>query len=141
DGSRLFERTLDAGTVPFIADHRVAGRVIVPATVHVELLLAAGRAASGHDDLAVEGVTISEAMVLEEEASTSLMVRVEAAQPGGARRATIHSLGEGEDEFRLHAEATLVQADSALPTPLDLAAVADRCGESIDAAGFYRHLA
>src|SRR5690606_698227 len=124
-----------------IADHRVDGRVIVPATVHVELLLAAGRAATGAAALAVEGVTIREAMVLEEDASVSLQVRVEPADGSGARRATIHSLTEGEEEFRLHAEATFRGAGSEAAPPLDRAGAEARCTEHLDADGFYQRLA
>src|SRR5690606_23800864 len=108
DGAWLFERTLEPRTIPFIADHVVDGRVIVPATVHLELLLAAAGAASGETELMAEGVTIREALVLQEDVPRSLLVRVEAE--GDGFHATIHSVGAGEDDFRLHAEGRLLVA-------------------------------
>src|SRR5690606_1040300 len=126
---------------PFIADHAVDGRVIVPATVHVELLLAAGRLAAGDEELAVEGVTIREALELEEGLPRSLMVRVDRAEAGGDRKVSIHSLADGEDEFRLHAEATLTVSGGELPGALDRETIEARCGEIVGSTAFYERLA
>lgn len=140
DGAWVFERALAVDTVPFIADHRVGERVIVPATVHVELLLAAARAGIGWEEAGIEDLTIREALTLEAEAPRSVQVRLERAE-GERCRATIHSLGADEEEFRLHAEAMLVrELPASEATERDGVDAEARCAETVDADSFYAAL-
>lgn len=109
DGGWIFERALTADTVPFIADHVVNGNVIVPATAYIELLVAAGRNGPGWESVGIADLTIREAMVLDASSPRSVQLRIEPVD-GDRCRATVHSLGDGEAAFTLHAEATLVRS-------------------------------
>ena len=136
DGGWIFERALTADTVPFIADHVVNGSVIMPATAYVELLIAAGRQGPGWDDVGIEDLTIREALVLDASAARSVQLRIERIS-GDTCRATIHSLGEGDPEFTLHAEATLTRG---LAAPDETHATIGSPVDSLDAAAFYATL-
>ena len=46
-GVSVWEGTLDLATFPYLADHRVQGRVIVPATAYLEMVVAAAAEAFG----------------------------------------------------------------------------------------------
>jgi len=111
DGAWVFHRPLWSGSIPYVPDHRVRGEVVVPATVHVEFLLSAAAAGPGITDAGLDDLTILEPLVLDEDDPRSLQIRLEPAN-GGGWSATIHSLGEGENTFRLHARGVLVPADT-----------------------------
>lgn len=139
DGVWTFERTMEASTAPFIADHRVGDQVIVPATVHVELLMAAAMAAAGWPEVGIEDLTIREALVLEDGSPTSVQLRLEVAD--GARcRGEIYSLADGDESFRLHAEATLVRELEPAAEPVLDEGAAARCEEEQDSEAFYHAL-
>ena len=62
----VYEAEVGASSPAFVGDHRVQGRVVLPATAYLEAFLAAAHEVLGTDDVAVEDVTPEEAMLLEE---------------------------------------------------------------------------
>ncbi len=46
-GVGVWEGAVDLATFPYLVDHRVQGRVIVPATAYLEMAIAAGVEALG----------------------------------------------------------------------------------------------
>ncbi|MFH9299483.1 SDR family NAD(P)-dependent oxidoreductase, partial [Streptomyces sp. NPDC017520] len=80
---------------PWLADHRIQGTVLVPATAFVELAAAAGRAA-GAEHL-VE-LTLEAPLALPEQRAVRLQVAVSAPDAAGARTFTVYSRPETEDD-------------------------------------------
>ncbi len=90
--------TLDIDSRPFLADHKVGGHVVVPATALAEMALAAGRGALGTDRLRLEEFAILSALRLS--AGESLETRVAIDAEGGV---AISSRARGSEEWSLHA--------------------------------------
>ncbi len=81
--TRLWERTLDATRLPWIADHRVRALVVFPGTGYLEMMLVAGAEYLG-GQVALGEVEFVEALVLTETPVTAQVVAT-AAGPGRAR--------------------------------------------------------
>ncbi|GGZ80830.1 type I polyketide synthase [Streptomyces bluensis] len=79
---------LSPRTHPWLADHAVAGAVLLPATAFLELAFAAGERV-GADT--VEDLTLETPLVLPERDSVRVQVRVTDPDGTGARSFTIHS--------------------------------------------------
>lgn len=61
-----WEVELSTAAVPFLADHRVQGSVLLPGAAFIEMALAAGEAAFGARDYSVNNLTLRRAVVLAE---------------------------------------------------------------------------
>ncbi|MGQ2936906.1 MAG: polyketide synthase dehydratase domain-containing protein, partial [Sphingopyxis sp.] len=91
----VFESRLSADEPAFMREHRVQGHVVVPATAYLDTLLAAARQLFGQGPVAVEDITVQEAMLLADDgAARTLQVVCGAARQGGAVAVTLSSLGE-----------------------------------------------
>jgi acyl transferase domain-containing protein/SAM-dependent methyltransferase len=136
----VFETRLSADRPAFLAHHRIHGVVVLPSPAFLELLLAAG-AASLNGACAVTNFHIHEALVLPEEGER--VVQTVLRLTGDCTDAKVFSRDEGEERWRLHAEANLV-VEAAEPTEsavVDLAGLRDRCAETLDSTEFYHGLA
>ncbi|WP_455568164.1 SDR family NAD(P)-dependent oxidoreductase, partial [Streptomyces omiyaensis] len=97
EGLVLTSRLSTAGH-PWLADHRIQGTVLVPATAFVELATAAGRTA-GAEHL-VE-LTLETPLVLpEERGAVRVQVAVAPPDPSGLRTFTVHSRPDTDDDTR-----------------------------------------
>ncbi|WUV06878.1 type I polyketide synthase [Amycolatopsis sp. NBC_01488] len=95
--------TLSTAMYPWLADHVVAGTVVLPGTAMVDLVLHAGeRLGCGR----LEELTLAEPMVLPAGAAVRIQMRVGAAGANGHRPVTVHS-GAGSSEWTSHAEGVL----------------------------------
>ncbi|GAA3463421.1 SDR family NAD(P)-dependent oxidoreductase [Saccharothrix longispora] len=108
--------------VPWLADHRVGGAVVMPASGYVEMALAAGARVHG-DAVEVTGLRIDQALVLpwDEDVTTSLQCSL--AEDGTLRVAG--RTGDA-DSWRVHATGRVRRLWQASPPVLDLDA--DRPG-------------
>ncbi|MFD5115617.1 type I polyketide synthase [Streptomyces sp. NPDC058391] len=100
---------LSAQSHPWLADHRISGRIVVPGTAFAELAVRAGDQ-SGQDRVAE--LTLLAPLVLTERDAVSIQVRVGAADESGGRELTIHSRPDGRDTqdgqpWTLHARGVL----------------------------------
>jgi pimaricinolide synthase PimS1 len=106
---------------PWLADHAVAGTVLLPGTAFVEMALRAG-AEVGCELL--EELTMQAPLPLLEQGAVQLRVTVAAAGEDGRRAVSIHSRPEGEAEdgeawdWTRHAEGTLSAQPASPPEPL-----------------------
>ncbi|WP_223839899.1 type I polyketide synthase, partial [Nocardiopsis deserti] len=101
----LFTGRLSLSTHPWLADHAVAGTVLLPGTAFVELALHAGdhAGAGGLDELMLQAP-----LILPESGGVHLQVAVGAADEAGRRTVTVHSRPEdADDTWTLHAEGLL----------------------------------
>ncbi|WP_330333041.1 type I polyketide synthase [Streptomyces sp. NBC_00536] len=145
----LFTGRLSLLSHPWLADHAVAGTVLLPGTAFVELALHAGqRVGSGP----LEELTLEAPLVLPERGALQLRVSVAAPDEAGRRALHVHSRPEdlgGEDRtgpgapWTRHAGGVLAapEAADAAPEPggLDVWPPAD--AEPLDADDLYDRFA
>ncbi|MDH6134261.1 acyl transferase domain-containing protein/acyl carrier protein [Kitasatospora sp. MAA4] len=108
----LLTGRLSLRTHPWLADHKVLGRVLLPGTAFVELALQAGaEAGAAH----LEELTLEAPLILTERGSTQFQVAVGAPDETGGRSFTVHSRpvgGEFEETWVRHAGGVLTGDDT-----------------------------
>ncbi|WP_225976853.1 type I polyketide synthase [Streptomyces sp. CS065A] len=118
-GGVLLTGRLSVDGVPWLADHAVLGRVLLPGTAFVELAVRAG------DEVGcgvVEELTLQAPLVLPERGGVALQVAVGTADDTGCRTLRVHSRPENtpvDTPWTLHAEGVL-SADGPEPEPTGL---------------------
>ncbi|WP_055480219.1 type I polyketide synthase [Sphaerimonospora mesophila] len=132
DGGLVFTGRLSTRTHPWLADHVVAGAVVVPAAVFAELVRHAAEHAGGAD---IGEITFESPLVLPEGGEATLQVL---ASPDG-RTVTVHTRFD-DGPWTRHATAALSTGHSA---PGDLPDLAEwpPPGEPADVATLYDELA
>ncbi len=133
--AQLHEVLVGADRPAFVRQHRVQGQVVLPATAYLDTLLAAGHG----EAVMAEDVLIREAMLLPDDGSERFVQTLSEPLADGARSVTIASQAPGAD-----ADAGWVTHVGATLRPLagpgervDLAALRQRCAESIAPEDFY----
>lgn len=125
-----YRAELRADAPRWMADHRVGGVSVLPATAYLEMALAALGEGTGR----VEGLALKRLLVVPAGTAVSLHTAVRDAATD-RRRFTVHARGAGD--WTLHAEATLVAAPSPAHAVRSLAAIAARCPLRVDAPAYY----
>nr|WP_035858390.1 type I polyketide synthase [Kitasatospora cheerisanensis] len=113
DAGTLFTGRLSAATHPWLADHAVAGAVILPGAALVELAAHAGR---HHGCALVEELTLATPLLLPDGHAVQLRVRVGADDGTGRRPVEFHSRPEtapdaGDRPWTRHATGTVGPRD------------------------------
>ncbi|MFI2695479.1 SDR family NAD(P)-dependent oxidoreductase, partial [Kitasatospora sp. NPDC018619] len=131
----LFTGSLSERTHPWIAEHGVMGRTVVPGVAYAELALHAAEQV-GCDR--VEEITHLAPLVLPRTGSVLLQLRVGPADAQGRRPLTVHSRPEdaAEGEWTHHADAVLGTGAGA--PDFDLRAWPPAGAQEVDLTGFYR---
>jgi benzoate-CoA ligase family protein len=153
DGGWLFTGRLSLRSHPWLADHAVAGTVLLPGTGLLELALYAGGSVGAP---VVDELVLEAPLVLGEEDALALQVTVGELEEGGQRPISIHSRPEAADAresseeqvWMRHASGTLSTSDTALTRGVDQERAIALTGdswppadtESLDVAGFYEEL-
>ncbi|MFD3916643.1 SDR family NAD(P)-dependent oxidoreductase, partial [Streptomyces sp. NPDC058603] len=138
----LLTGRLSARSHPWLADHAVMGRVLVPGTALLELAIRAGDEV-GCDR--VEELTLAAPLVLPERGAVRTQVRVGVADESGRRTVAIHSRPEGEGELPWTQHAVGVLAVGAAGPGAEAGAVGEFDAsvwppvgaEAVDLDGFY----
>lgn len=131
--TKQFEVQLSSRQLPYLDDHRICGRVILPATAYLEMAWAAG-SGSDTNPPALGDIVLHEPLFLEEAATTVQFVLDEAGQ------FQVFSHDADVDAWRLHASGSLRQAgDSAVAAPSLAEAQADCCNKH-PASEYYQQL-
>jgi acyl transferase domain-containing protein/acyl carrier protein len=140
----VFESRLGADDPAYLREHRVQGHVVVPATAYLDTLLAAARQQFGPGPVAVEDITVQEALLLADDgAARTLQVVCGAAGEGGAVAVTLSSLAEDAPDAEpwvTHVSGTLRAGPAARPAGT-LSALKAACAQPVDIAGFYEGFA
>ncbi|MFJ5156009.1 SDR family NAD(P)-dependent oxidoreductase, partial [Streptomyces sp. NPDC088353] len=140
DEGFLFTSRLSVHSHPWLADHGVQGRALLPGTAFVELAIRAGDEA-GCDR--VEELTLAAPLVLPERGAVQLQVRVGASDPAGRRPLGIFS--RVEDGFDLpwsqHATGVLTTGAGAPDAAFDATVWPPAGAERVDLDGCYERLA
>jgi acyl transferase domain-containing protein/acyl carrier protein len=136
----VYENEITSEDPGFLADHRVSGMVVFPASGYVELIVTAARYAGLAGALAVEDLDVSSLLVL---GSDPVRLQTIAVPDGGdAYRVEVHSRPSNEDDSRwvLHAAAR-AHAYAGSMREVDVADLQRRCLEQIPKPTFYGSLA
>ncbi|MFI5973393.1 SDR family NAD(P)-dependent oxidoreductase [Streptomyces sp. NPDC051452] len=137
DGTTALTGRLSLATHPWLADHAVAGVVLVPGSVFVELAVQAGDR-TGLPRVAE--LTLERPLVLPPDGAVHLQVAAAAPDADGHRRLTVHARPEGADgEWSRHATGVLAPAGS--PEPAAETAWPPAGAVPVDVSGTYDHLA
>ncbi|MFF5392549.1 SDR family NAD(P)-dependent oxidoreductase [Streptomyces sp. NPDC013012] len=137
-GETVFAGRISLADHPWIADHAVRGRTLLPGTAFVELAL---HAAAATGCATVEELSLEAPLVLDGRRAAQVQVRVEAADGQGRRRLTVHSRPEGaaDEEVAWTRHGESVVAPAAVPvTAADWAAAWPPAGaERVEPADVY----
>jgi acyl transferase domain-containing protein/acyl carrier protein len=137
DGGVVLTGRLSADTQPWLTDHKVMGRIMLPGAAFVELAIHAGDQV-GCDVL--DELTQQAPLLLPEHGAVSVRVVVGAEDPSGRRSLSVHSRAEhGAPEWTLHAAGVLTSGAPA--NPFDLTAWPPAGAEPVDLGGLYDDLA
>jgi pimaricinolide synthase PimS1 len=130
---------LSIQTHPWLADHAVAGTVLLPGTAFVELALTAGRRVGAQT---LVELTLQAPLVLPEQGAVQVQVVLAGAGEEGEREVSIHSRFEGEAEeigWICHARGLLSPRADDGPGPLP--AWPPIGAEPLEVEGLYERLA
>jgi len=130
---------LSLSTHPWLADHAVAGTVLLPGTAFAELAL---RAAQEVGSEALAELTLQTPLILPEQGAVAIQVSVSPPSEDAEREISIHSrpeAGSEEAEWTAHATGILTTEPQQVPEPLT--AWPPEGAEPLDVAGLYEELA
>ncbi|MGW2162271.1 type I polyketide synthase, partial [Nonomuraea sp. NPDC001699] len=137
-GGVVLTGRLSAPAHPWIADHQVMGRVLLPGTGFVELVVRAG------DEVGcavVEELALQATLTLPDSGGVQIQVVVDSAGEGGRRAVRVYSRVDEHDggEWTLHAQGVLTE--QAAEPGFDLVSWPPAGATELDLAGAYEHLA
>ncbi|MER6032200.1 type I polyketide synthase [Streptomyces sp. NPDC001851] len=141
DGGVVLTGRLSLRTHPWLADHAVAGAVLLPGTAFVDMAVRAGDQVGC---AVVEELTLQAPLIVAETGGTRLRVTVGAPDQAGRRTLTLHSrrddLSYG-DEWTRHAEGVLAVAESPVPPVGDLTVWPPEGAVAVDTGSLYEEFA
>ncbi|MFF5099041.1 SDR family NAD(P)-dependent oxidoreductase [Actinosynnema sp. NPDC000082] len=137
-GAVVFTSRLSTSALPWLADHAVAGAVLLPGTALVELALSLGHDL-GHGHLAE--LTLHAPVVLAGRGGVQLQVRVDAPDETGRRALTVHSRPHGDPGEPWSRNASGLLAPQPATADFDLAAWPPSGAEPLVVDGAYDRLA
>ncbi|MEV5955789.1 type I polyketide synthase [Streptomyces sp. NPDC051987] len=138
-GGHLLTAQLSSRTHPWLADHAIAGTVLMPGTGFVELALHAARETGCAN---VEELVVETPLVIPDGAAVQLQLTVQPPGEDGRRAFRIHSRVQGatpDTPWTRHASGTLDA--TARPAGFDLTAWPPEHAEPVPLAGAYETLA
>ncbi|MYT55757.1 beta-ketoacyl synthase, partial [Streptomyces sp. SID7834] len=105
---------LSTRTHPWLADHVIAGRVLLPGTAFVELALRAGDHVGATE---LEELTLGSPLVLAADEHVAVQVAVGEPDGSGRRTVTVHSRADEDAPWTRHAAGLLTDNDTDSATP------------------------
>ncbi|HEY4138169.1 MAG TPA: type I polyketide synthase, partial [Casimicrobiaceae bacterium] len=139
----IFETELSLETTPWLADHRVLGAAVLPATAHLEAAWSAAVRLHGNRVFALQDVDIHDALVTPEDGARMMQL---ALAPADGVRATFRVMSAASDdaaaEWRAHASGSVSLEETRSAAMFgDIAAIRARCTTSIAAEQLYAAVA
>ncbi|WP_253267554.1 SDR family NAD(P)-dependent oxidoreductase, partial [Streptomyces sp. NL15-2K] len=134
----LLTGRLSLRTHPWLADHVVLGRPLVPGTALAETARAAGERA---DVPVVEELLLQAPLPLAERGGVQLRATLAEPDVDGRRAVTIHARAEDDESWTTHATGVLAPADDRAPTEIDMVSWPPTDADSLDLSGFYPDMA
>jgi len=137
----IHDARLAADAPAFVRDHRVAGRIALPATAYLDMLLAAGAARLGGEALCIENVVIREAMLLDDDGGERVVQTLCGTPRAGVADVSISSSADEDDGAWTQHVTANVRAGAALPDGPALTQLRAQCPEPVAPADHYADLA
>lgn len=135
-GPRIHETLLSLDGMPFLHDHAVGGRPLLPAACYVEMALELADALWGSGGR-IEALAFDQPLLLDAAEPVQLQVIVD-DQDETRARLRICSRVSGTDSWTEHATGTVLRAAGAMAADAgDAAAVRQRCPAEFDADAVY----
>ncbi|MFO1456197.1 MAG: SDR family NAD(P)-dependent oxidoreductase [Steroidobacteraceae bacterium] len=139
----IYQFEVSAAAPVYVAEHRVQGRIIVPATCLLESLRSAIDATEGLRGESIESVTLQEALILEDDPDAARTVQVVlGADSGGPRAIKISSIAsDGNGEWIDHVLASTGGPTTPSSERTTLEQARRHCAAVVDRVGFYAQFA
>jgi acyl transferase domain-containing protein len=140
--ARQYEAELGAGRPEWLEDHRIAGKVVMPATAYVELGLAAGRELWSGTECVVEDVAVPQALVWDGAETLRVITVLEKGDDEQARWRVYSAGKEDGREWTLHASGRVRRQKeiAQLGASDGIDGVRQRCGEPVGGDQFYAQM-
>ena len=143
-----FESTLSASALPYLADHRVHGSVVFPATAYIDMALTAAEQALEKAGEAIEvEMAFQQALFLPENGSRAVQLILYPATSGVTSFQVFSQPGNeesGKGEWTLHASGKIrsgqVNRSLLMKERVHLEMIKSRCQEEILAPALYQRL-
>jgi acyl transferase domain-containing protein/NADPH-dependent curcumin reductase CurA len=140
-GAIVHETRLSTDALPFLREHTIAGRVVVPGACFVEAALELAHALWGDVACRVESIAFDQPLLPGDDAAPLLQVVAEPRE-GDALDFRVCSQASNTSGWTVHATGRLARGADAPPLPPDAAnAVAARCPTLYSPEQLYRALA
>lgn len=140
----VFEGALSTQTAPFLVDHRVRERLVLPAAAYALLAMAAGKEAL-ESEVLVEELSLVEACSIDDDEERALQTIVRTDRRGGRSVQFYTHAGttaNGPPIWQFHAEARVrVRPPQRIDDVVDLPALLGSESRVVDGAEFYEAMA
>ena len=127
----------------FLADHRVQGQCVVPATVYLEMACAATADLFGDRCTLVDVEFVAARILREPDVTVTLQLAVEEDPDGGSFRLSSRRQADNDSSWTLHATGRIRKsrgADEGSASPIDVRAIQAACADEIDGEHYYSDL-
>ncbi|KJK43524.1 hypothetical protein UK23_32885 [Lentzea aerocolonigenes] len=130
-----WELEVDAGRLPYLADHRIQDNTLLPGAALIEMALAAAHEVYGESTYSVDDLKLRKALVLTPTSDARLRTTLYAEQ-ARVEIASYLALPSGERQWTVHATAQL-GLSTTTPAPRDLAGARVVCRHRVSRDEFY----
>jgi acyl transferase domain-containing protein/NADPH:quinone reductase-like Zn-dependent oxidoreductase/NADP-dependent 3-hydroxy acid dehydrogenase YdfG len=142
----VFQSQVSAEHPAFLADHRICGHVILPATAYVEMAMEGAHHLFGEGAHSVESLSMQEALELNLDTPTSVQLVLQRKEQGSAEFEIFSSPGDGGDANAIWTRnvfgrvSKAAKVETAPAEKIDLQAVLDCCPEFVPPDALYQNL-
>ena len=126
----IWQTEIGTGSIPWLAEHRVHSRIVVPMTAYLEMMASAAAQVATEPSM-LRDVLVREPLFIEEGVAMKMQVI--------ARNDTLQVYGRAGDAWKLHASAQMARDTG--PRQIELLDdLRKRFGDEVDLNRFYREL-
>lgn len=133
----IFESQIGLGEFPFLADHRILGKIILPSPAYMEMMLSATEIHLGQGDYVLENFIIYEPIIIPENGCCTTQTVITPDTDG----LSLQIFQERDSKWILSATGLVRQGNSTASRTEELSAIQTRCREKIPVETCYGSLA